>query len=78
MKELRTYVRSEVSPLKEPGSKQTSVFIAALLLSTGLVLLWDATHQDFPVEGVEWPTSAAGSDDWLIGIEVDPQIGRSG
>ena len=31
-------------------------------------------HQDFPVEGVEWPTSAAGSDDWLIGIEVDPQM----
>lgn len=74
MKELRTYLNQRFSPLKEPGSKQTSVFIAALLLSTGLVLLWDATHQDFPVEGVEWPTSAAGSDDWLIGIEVDPRM----
>tara|TARA_S200000501_G_scaffold368059_1_gene405372 strand:+ start:1600 stop:3705 length:2106 start_codon:yes stop_codon:yes gene_type:complete len=70
----RNYIRQRFSPLKEPGSKQTSVFIAALLLSTGFVLLWDATHQDFPVEGVEWPTSAAGSDDWLIGIEVDPQM----
>lgn len=70
----RNYIRLRFSPLKEPGSKQTSVFIAALLLSTGFVLLWDATHQDFPVEGVEWPTSAAGSDDWLIGIEVDPQM----
>ncbi|MBP12378.1 MAG: hypothetical protein CMA71_02395 [Euryarchaeota archaeon] len=70
----RNYARQKLSPLKEPGSKQTSVFIAALLLSTGFVLLWDATHQDFPVEGVEWPTSAAGSDDWLIGIEVDPQM----
>ena len=70
----RNYIRQRLSPLKEPGSKQTSVFIAALLLSTGFVLLWDATHQDFPVEGVEWPTSAAGSDDWLIGIEVDPQM----
>ena len=69
----RNYVREKFSPLKEPGSKQTSVFIAALLLSTGLVLLWDATHQEFPVEGVEWPTSTAGSDDWLIGIEVDPK-----
>ena len=68
----RNYVREKFSPLKEPGSKQTSVFIAALLLSTGFVLLWDATHQEFPVEGVEWPTSTAGSDDWLIGIEVDP------
>ena len=70
----RNYIRQRFSPLKEPGSKQPSVFIAALLLSTGFVLLWDATHQDFPVEGVEWPTSAAGSDDWLIGIEVDPQM----
>ncbi|DAC43059.1 MAG TPA: inositol phosphorylceramide synthase [Candidatus Thalassarchaeaceae archaeon] len=70
----RNYARQKLSLLKEPGSKQTSVFIAALLLSTGFVLLWDATHQDFPVEGVEWPTSAAGSDDWLIGIEVDPQM----
>lgn len=69
----RNYVREKFSPLKEPGSKQTSVFIAALLLSTGFVLLWDATHQEFPVEGVEWPTSTAGSDDWLIGIEVDPK-----
>ena len=69
----RNYVRETFSPLKEPGSKQTSVFIAALLLSTGFVLLWDATHQEFPVEGVEWPTSTAGSDDWLIGIEVDPK-----
>ena len=70
----RDYSRKKLRPLKEPGSKQTSVFIAALLMSTGFVLLWDATHQDFPVEGVEWPTSAAGSDDWLIGIEVDPQM----
>ncbi len=70
----RNYVRNKFAPLKEPGSKQTSVFIAALLLSTGFVLLWDATHQEFPVEGVEWPTSTAGSEDWLIGIEVDPKL----
>lgn len=70
----RKYARIKFAPLKEPGSKQTSVFIAALLLSTGFVLLWDATHQEFPVEGVEWPTSTAGSEDWLIGIEVDPKL----
>ncbi|MCH1591548.1 MAG: phosphatase PAP2 family protein, partial [Candidatus Thalassarchaeaceae archaeon] len=71
---FKRLIRRKISPLREPGSKQTSVFIAALLLSTGFVLLWDATHQDFPVEGVEWPTSTAGSDDWLIGVEVDPQM----
>ena len=74
LRSSRNYVREKFSPLKEPGSKQTSVFIAALLLSTGFVLLWDATHQEFPVEGVEWPTSTAGSDDWLIGVEVDPKL----
>jgi len=64
---------SAFTPLREPSRRQTSAIIAALLLSTGLVLLWDATHQDFPVEGVEWPTSAAGSDGWLVSVEEDPE-----
>jgi len=64
---------SAFAPLREPSRKQTSAIIAALLLSTGLVLLWDATHQDFPVEGVEWPTSAAGSDGWLVSVEENPE-----
>ena len=65
-------VYSVFEPLKEPNKRQTSVIIATLLLSTGFVLLWDATHQDFPVEGVEWPTSAAGSDGWLVSVEEVP------
>ena len=65
-------VSSVFEPLKEPNKRQTSVIIATLLLSTGFVLLWDATHQDFPVEGVEWPTSAAGSDGWLVSVEEVP------
>ena len=65
-------VSSVFEPLKEPNKRQTSVIIAVLLLSTGFVLLWDATHQDFPVEGVEWPTSAAGSDGWLVSVEEIP------
>ena len=65
-------VFSVFEPLKEPNKRQTSVIIATLLLSTGFVLLWDATHQDFPVEGVEWPTSAAGSDGWLVSVEEIP------
>ena len=36
------------------------------------MLLWDATHQDFPLEGVEWPTAAAGSEGWLVSVEEDP------
>ena len=46
--------------------------IAAVVISTGGVLLWDATHQDFPLEGVEWPTAAAGSEGWLVSVEEDP------
>ena len=65
-------VYSGFEPLKEPNKRQTSVIIATLLLSTAFVLLWDATHQDFPVEGVEWPTSAAGSDGWLVSVEEVP------
>ena len=65
-------VYSVFEPLKEPNKRQTSVIIATLLLSTAFVLLWDATHQDFPVEGVEWPTSAAGSDGWLVSVEEIP------
>ena len=46
--------------------------IAAVVMSTGGVLLWDATHQDFPLDGVEWPTAAAGSEGWLVSVEEDP------
>jgi hypothetical protein len=42
-------------------------------MGTGTVLLWDATHQDFPVQGVESPTTAAGTGGWLIGIEESPE-----
>ena len=59
-------------PFREPGRKQTSFFIAALLISTGSVLLWDATHQHFPIEGSEWPTSTSGSGGWLVTIEELP------
>ncbi|MDP6147575.1 MAG: phosphatase PAP2 family protein [Candidatus Thalassarchaeaceae archaeon] len=59
-------------PIQKPSSQQTSAVIVAVLLGTGTVLLWDATHQDFPVEGVEWPTTATGSGGWLVGVEESP------
>ena len=61
-----------IEPYQEPGKKQTSLFIATLLISTSGILLWDATHQNLPLEGAEWPTSAAGSGEWLITIEELP------
>jgi membrane-associated phospholipid phosphatase len=61
-------------PLQAPSSSQTKAFIATLLILTSSVLLWDATHQDFPIEGVN-PTNAAGSEGWVVGIEeIDQDI----
>lgn len=74
LRKATSEIRDFIRPFKEPSKKQTSLFIALLLSSTGTVLLWDATHQDFPVEGVEWPKSAGGSDGWLVGVEVDPVL----
>jgi hypothetical protein len=44
------------------------------MMLTGTVLLWDATHQSFPIEGVT-PSHAAGSEGWVIGVE-EPTIGE--
>ena len=71
-RQVRTSISSFFEPIREPSSKQTSAVIVAILVGTGTVLLWDATHQDFPIEGVEWPTTAAGAGGWLIGIEENP------
>ena len=60
------------APVRVPSSQQTGAVIVAVLLGTGTVLLWDATHQDFPVEGVEWPTAAAGTGGWLVGVQELP------
>ena len=72
VKQVSASVKDYLRPLGEPSKKQTSVIIAVVVMSTGGVLLWDATHQDFPLEGVEWPTAAAGSEGWLVSVEEVP------
>jgi len=72
IKQISASVKDYIRPIREPSRKQTSIMIALVVMSTGSVLLWDATHQDFPLEGVEWPTSAAGSEGWLVSVEEDP------
>jgi len=72
VKQVSASVKDYLRPLGEPSKKQTSVIIAVVVMSTGGVLLWDATHQDFPLEGVEWPTAAAGSEGWLVSVEEAP------
>ena len=41
-----------------------------LLAGTSGTLLWDATHQHFPAEGVSAPGVAAGADGWLASYEI--------
>ena len=68
--EVKTILWRFVEWLRVPGSRQTGVAIMLLLTSTGGVLLWDATHQHFPAEGVNQPGAAAGADGWLASYEV--------
>ena len=55
-------------PIQQPSSSQTKAFIVAVFILTSGVLIWYATHQDFPIEGVN-PTNAAGSEGWVVGVE---------
>ncbi|DAC35746.1 MAG: phosphatase PAP2 family protein [Candidatus Thalassarchaeaceae archaeon] len=73
IKKLLLSIKKVIKPFRKPSSKQTGAVIIAVLMGTGTVLLWDATHQDFPVQGVESPTTAAGTGGWLIGIEESPE-----
>ena len=73
IKKLLLSIKKVIKPFRKPSSKQTGAVIIAVLMGTGTVLLWDATHQAFPVQGVESPTTAAGTGGWLIGIEESPE-----
>ncbi len=65
---VKKSVNRQIDPYREPSKTQTGAVIVAILLGTGVVLLWDATHQDFPVEGVT-PTYAVGSGEWLVTVQ---------
>ena len=70
VKEIKTILSGWVAWFKLAGSRQTGVVIMFLLAATGGTLLWDATHQHFPAEGVTHPGAAAGADGWLASYEV--------
>jgi membrane-associated phospholipid phosphatase len=69
LKVLKGWGAGMLGWLKRPSAAQTSSVIALMLLATGGVLLYDATHQDFPAEGVTWPEEAAGAGGWLAAVE---------
>ena len=70
VKEIQAMFIGGIAWFKIAGSRQTGVAIMLLLAGTGGTLLWDATHQHFPAEGVTHPGSAAGADGWLASYEV--------
>ena len=69
LKVLKGWGAGMLGWLKRPSSTQTSSVIVVMLLATGGVLLYDATHQDFPAEGVTWPEEAVGEGGWLVAAE---------
>ena len=70
LKEVQIILSGWVAWLRVPGSRQTGVAIMLILTATGGTLLWDATHQHFPAEGVTHPGAASGADGWLGSYEV--------
>jgi len=71
LKVLKGWGAGMLGWLKRPSAAQTSSVIALMLLATGGVLLYDATHQDFPAEGVTWPEEAVGAHGWLVALDSD-------
>jgi len=70
-------IASLLDPIKEPGKEQTGAFIVALVILTGSVLLWDATHQRIAIDHAQSPTSASGSGEWLVWVEDSEKSGVS-
>ena len=68
--EIGSIIGGWVAWFKVGGSRQTGVVMMLLLAGTGGTLLWDATHQHFPAEGVSQPGVAAGADGWLASYEI--------
>lgn len=52
--------------MTSPRNWNSGVAIMLVLLVTGLVLLWDVTHQQIPVTSAPQPTAAEGSEGWVV------------
>ena len=61
-------IQKAVEPYRQASRKQTSLAIVSVLFLTTTILVYDATHQSFPLEGVEVPSEATGEGEWMIAI----------
>ena len=55
--------------LRHPSSHVTGWTIIMVFLLTTSVIVWDMTHRDLPVTGVQAPAEAVAADGWLINLD---------
>lgn len=65
------YTRSQRmwKSLRHPSSHVTGLTIIMVFLLTTSVIVWDMTHRDLPVTGVQAPAEAIAADGWLINLD---------
>ena len=72
VKNARRIISRALRPYRQASRKQTSAAIVAVLFLTTTILVYDATHQSFPLEGVEFPSEATGEGEWMIAVNETP------
>lgn len=55
--------------LRHPSSHVAGWAIMMVFLLTTSVIVWDMTHRDLPVTGVQAPAEAVAADGWLINLD---------
>ena len=55
--------------LRNPSSHETGWAIFIVVIMTTSVIVWDMTHRDLPVTGVEAPVGVAAADGWLVSLD---------
>ena len=68
LRKILKMIQKAVEPYRQASRKQTSLAIVTVLFLTTTILVYDATHQSFPLEGVEVPSEATGEGEWMIAI----------
>ena len=68
LRKILKMIQKAVEPYRQASRKQTSLAIVTVLFLTTTILVYDATHQSFPLEGVEVPSEATGEGAWMIAI----------
>ncbi len=58
-----------LNALRHPSSHETGWAIFIVVIITSSVIVWDMTHRDLPVTGVEAPVGAVAADGWLVSLD---------